>query len=145
MNSLLTFLRLIIAEARRFPEIGQVWYTRGPLAACQYVAAYLAQQQASGTKLNAAPEVAAQHFLFGNVERRVLPLAITLPAVPHLCCKGSLQAVVDQRRHAHRMASVCPISRRPPWPANPSAIPSRTTCSPRKTQLSSSSTISRCR
>jgi hypothetical protein len=26
------------------------------------VAASLAQQQASGTKLNAAPEVAAQHF-----------------------------------------------------------------------------------
>ncbi len=26
------------------------------------MAAYLAQQQASGTKLNAAPEVAAQHF-----------------------------------------------------------------------------------
>lgn len=56
------FLRLIIAEARRFPEIGQVWYARGPVATCQYVAGYLAEQQAAGTKLNATPEVAAQHF-----------------------------------------------------------------------------------
>lgn len=61
-DSHLAFLRLIIAEARRFPEIGQVWYARGPVATCQYVAAYLAQQQATGTKLNASPEVAAQHF-----------------------------------------------------------------------------------
>ncbi|CAG9167644.1 hypothetical protein LMG23992_00865 [Cupriavidus laharis] len=61
-DSHLAFMRLIIAEARRFPEIGQVWYTRGPLATCQYVAAYLTEQQAAGTKLNATPEVAAQHF-----------------------------------------------------------------------------------
>ncbi|CAG9164790.1 TetR/AcrR family transcriptional regulator C-terminal domain-containing protein [Cupriavidus pinatubonensis] len=75
MDSHLAFLRLIIAEARRFPEIGQVWYTRGPLVTCQYVAAYLAQQQASGTKLNAAPEVAAQHFYImvdASVLRRTL-------------------------------------------------------------------------
>lgn len=61
-DSHLAFLRLIIAEARRFPEIGQVWYARGPVATCQYVSGYLAEQQAAGTKLNAAPEVAAQHF-----------------------------------------------------------------------------------
>ncbi|AOY94689.1 TetR family transcriptional regulator [Cupriavidus sp. USMAA2-4] len=61
-DSHLAFLRLIIAEARRFPEIGQVWYTRGPLATCQFIAAYLARQQAAGTKLNTTPEVAAQHF-----------------------------------------------------------------------------------
>lgn len=61
-ESHLAFLRLIIAEARRFPQIGQVWYARGPLASCQYVAAYLTQQQAAGTKLNASPEVAAQLF-----------------------------------------------------------------------------------
>lgn len=61
-DSHLAFLRLIIAEARRFPEIGQVWYRRGPLATCEYVAGYLAQQEAAGTKLNAAPEVAAQLF-----------------------------------------------------------------------------------
>jgi AcrR family transcriptional regulator len=61
-ESHLAFLRLIIAEARRFPEIGQVWYARGPLATCQYVAGYLARQQSTGTKLNATPEVAAQLF-----------------------------------------------------------------------------------
>lgn len=58
----LEFLRLIFSEARRFPEMGQVWYTRGPVASCKYVAAYLEQQQAAGTKLNAAPEVAAELF-----------------------------------------------------------------------------------
>ena len=61
-ESHLAFLRLIIAEARRFPQIGQVWYTRGPQASCQYLAAYLAQQQAAGTKLNTSPQVAAQLF-----------------------------------------------------------------------------------
>ncbi|NOV23972.1 TetR/AcrR family transcriptional regulator [Cupriavidus necator] len=61
-DSHLAFLRLIIAEARRFPQIGQVWYARGPLASCQYVADYLAHQQAAGAKLNASPEVAGQLF-----------------------------------------------------------------------------------
>jgi len=58
----LEFMRLIFAEARRFPRIGQAWYARGPMATCNYIAAYLAQQQAGGARLNTTPESAAQFF-----------------------------------------------------------------------------------
>ena len=61
-ESHLAFLRLVVAEARRFPEAGRAWYARGPMATCQYIAAYLSRQQAAGVKLNAAPAGAAQLF-----------------------------------------------------------------------------------
>jgi AcrR family transcriptional regulator len=61
-ESHLAFVRLILSEARRFPEIGQVWYSRGPGAITQYIGAYLEQQQRAGAKLKAPPQVAAQMF-----------------------------------------------------------------------------------
>ncbi|QEZ46530.1 TetR/AcrR family transcriptional regulator [Cupriavidus oxalaticus] len=58
----LAFLRLIFAESRRFPALGNAWYTRGPAATCAYVAAFLGSQQARGTRLSASPEVSARLF-----------------------------------------------------------------------------------
>lgn len=58
----LAFLRLIIAESRRFPELGDAWYTRGPKASCTYIASFLATHEAAGATLVATPEIAAQTF-----------------------------------------------------------------------------------
>ncbi|AQV97450.1 TetR family transcriptional regulator [Cupriavidus necator] len=58
----LAFLRLIFAESRRFPALGNAWYTRGPEATCAYIAAFLSVQQASGIRLAASPEASARLF-----------------------------------------------------------------------------------
>ncbi|MDF3887558.1 TetR/AcrR family transcriptional regulator [Cupriavidus basilensis] len=77
-ESHLAFLRLIIAECRRFPQLGDAWYTRGPIATCNYIAAFLATQEAAGAKLRATPDVAAQMFhsmVIGGVLHRALATA----------------------------------------------------------------------
>ncbi|UDM52670.1 TetR/AcrR family transcriptional regulator [Cupriavidus sp. MP-37] len=75
----LAFLRLILAESRRFPTLGNAWYTRGPGATCAYIAAFLAAHQAKGTRLSANPEVAARLFhgmVLASVMHRTLATGI---------------------------------------------------------------------
>ncbi len=75
----LAFLRLIFAEARRFPALGNAWYTRGPAATSAYIANFLATQKAAGARLSASPEVSARLFhgmVLASVLHRTLATGI---------------------------------------------------------------------
>ncbi|WP_432260225.1 TetR/AcrR family transcriptional regulator [Cupriavidus sp. TMH.W2] len=87
----LAFLRLIFAESRRFPALGNAWYTRGPAATCAYVAGFLSTQQAAGARLSASPEVCALLF-HGMVLASVLHRTLATGVRPD---DGEMQALVN--------------------------------------------------
>jgi TetR/AcrR family transcriptional regulator, mexJK operon transcriptional repressor len=59
----LALYRLVIAEAQRQPALAKVFYTTGPLAHRQRLAAYLAEASAQGKLSIEDPLLAAQHFI----------------------------------------------------------------------------------
>lgn len=54
--------RLIVGEVQRFPEIGPIFYERGPNATRAQLATYLAEAMAKGKLRAGDPEIAAQHL-----------------------------------------------------------------------------------
>lgn len=54
--------RLVTAEAGRFPELGPLFYERGPRRGKAKLAAYLAQAMGNGRVRRDDPGVAARHF-----------------------------------------------------------------------------------
>jgi TetR/AcrR family transcriptional regulator, mexJK operon transcriptional repressor len=58
----LTLHRLAIAEAQRFPELGQLYYEAGPGVAVSGLAAYLERLARAGELELDDPELAAHHF-----------------------------------------------------------------------------------
>ncbi len=58
----LTLHRLAIAEAQRFPELGQLYYEAGPGVAVSGLAAYLERLAAAGELTVDDAELAAHHF-----------------------------------------------------------------------------------
>lgn len=87
----LAFLRLIFAESRRFPALGNAWYTRGPAATCAYVAGFLSTRQAAGATLSASPEVCALLF-HGMVLASVLHRTLATGVRPD---DGEMHALVN--------------------------------------------------
>ncbi len=56
--------RLVIGEAGRFPEIGQLFYERGAKRGKAKLATFIASAMSQGRLRNGDPMVAAQHFAF---------------------------------------------------------------------------------
>lgn len=70
--------RLVNGEVERFPEIGRLFYERGPEPSQRVVATYLARQMATGHLKAADPLVAAAQFLAlvqaGSYQRALLKI-----------------------------------------------------------------------
>lgn len=77
-DTALRLRRLIYAEVERFPEIGRLYYERGPEQSQRTLATFLAEQMAAGQLRPADPLIAAAHFLFliqaGMFQRAVLKI-----------------------------------------------------------------------
>jgi len=58
----LSLHRLVVAEAIRFPELGQQFYNQGPKRAIDGLASYLSSQMTKGRLVVADPSIAADHF-----------------------------------------------------------------------------------
>jgi AcrR family transcriptional regulator len=54
--------RLVIAEAHRFPEIGEAFYEAGPRQSCAVLAAWMKRRMDRGEMRQAEPETAARQF-----------------------------------------------------------------------------------
>lgn len=59
---IIALYRLVVGEADRFPELGQLFHERGPGRGQARLAAWLEQAMAAGQLRRADPMVAAQHF-----------------------------------------------------------------------------------
>ena len=59
---ILSLRRLVTAEARRFPELGGLFYERGPKPGEAHLAAFIAAAMADGRLRNGDPLIAAQQF-----------------------------------------------------------------------------------
>jgi TetR/AcrR family transcriptional repressor of mexJK operon len=55
--------RIVVAESRRFPELGQLFYRSGPEACIAMLAAFLERHQKGGTLKVRNPRRAAEEFL----------------------------------------------------------------------------------
>jgi TetR/AcrR family transcriptional regulator, mexJK operon transcriptional repressor len=58
----LAFHRLVVAEAGRFPELGRVWFARGPETAHRILAAFISAQQQAGRVRRIDPRRCATLF-----------------------------------------------------------------------------------
>ncbi len=58
-----SFVRMIMAEAPRFPELGEIFYQTGPAQLQIDLAAFLARAMDRGVLRREAPRIAACHFL----------------------------------------------------------------------------------
>ncbi len=90
------FLRVLHAEAERFPRFGEVFEESGPLQGQRLIASQLAKQMAKGALKKSDPLLAAQHFLsltVGEVSRRVLLGLRPSPTKAEI--KRSIESAVD--------------------------------------------------
>jgi AcrR family transcriptional regulator len=74
-DEIITLHRIVVAEATRFPEIGEALYEAGPKRGKQRLVAYLRQAMAEGKLKQADPERAADHAMemcVGSMYRRRL-------------------------------------------------------------------------
>jgi TetR/AcrR family transcriptional repressor of mexJK operon len=88
----LALRRTIVAESRRFPELGAVFYHAGPAVAARRLADYLAEQSRRGVLKVDHPDIAAEQFftmLRGHLQLRALLAIEPRPAKRHI------QAYVD--------------------------------------------------
>lgn len=54
--------RILMGEAPRFPELGEIFYKSGPAVVRKFLADYLAEQHASGVMRVESPKLAAEQF-----------------------------------------------------------------------------------
>src|SRR5262249_10327001 len=59
----LAILRIVVAEAVRFPELGRVFYEAGPTQLMTQLGRFLSAAAARGEVHIVSPERAAEHFL----------------------------------------------------------------------------------
>jgi AcrR family transcriptional regulator len=62
-DQVITIHRIVVAEATRFPEIGEALYEAGPKRGKQRLVAYFKQAMAEGRMKPADPERAAEHAI----------------------------------------------------------------------------------
>lgn len=81
--------RLVIAESRRFPEIGRIYYERGPRVAYGRLASFLAERAGRGEAVIEDPQAAADWFAGKLLHRSFLE---------RLCLDHSMPSQSEMRR-----------------------------------------------
>lgn len=85
MEGSLPLYRLVLAEAPRFPELGQVFYRSGPDRVVAALAAYLEDQHRRGVLRVDDPRLAAEQFfgmVLGHLHLKVLLAILAEPPGP---------------------------------------------------------------
>src|SRR5579859_1001223 len=77
----LSLYRIVMAEAQRFPELGQIFYECGPQVTRKYLADYFIEQNAQGTMHVANPAITADQF-FGLLSGCKLKAQLGLEPTP---------------------------------------------------------------
>lgn len=97
--------RMVLGEAGRFPELGQMLYERGMRRGQLRTAAWLEQQMASGRLRAADPQEAACHFIglfqSGLYQRRLLGVG---PAPTPDSIRAEVDSAVEVFLRAYRAA-----------------------------------------
>ncbi|HEX2667138.1 MAG TPA: TetR/AcrR family transcriptional regulator [Gammaproteobacteria bacterium] len=83
--------RILMAEAPRFPELGDIFYSAGPAVVRKFAADYLAEQDARGTLKVENPKLAAEQF-FGMLNGCQLKAQLGIEAIP---TKQAIDAYID--------------------------------------------------
>ncbi len=94
MPRILAIFRVVIAEARRFPELGHIFYDSGPGVTFAGVVTYLERAQAQGLIRTDCPRLAAYQFLGmlrGDLQLRAL-LGIAEPGEVERIAETSVAA-----------------------------------------------------
>jgi AcrR family transcriptional regulator len=91
--------RIVIAEAGRFPALGEVVYRNGPQVAAERLAAYLAAGSKAGLFSRGDAELRARHFLEmikGDLHFRAL-LGIDAPSAREIdrCVRAAVESFLD--------------------------------------------------
>jgi len=85
--------RLVIAESRRFPEIGRIYYERGPRVAYGRLASFLAEHAARGEAAIEDPRGAADWFAGKLLHRSFLE---RLCLEQSTLSQGEMRQIVDE-------------------------------------------------
>jgi len=88
----MTMYRVVIAEAAKFPDLAQVFFTAGPARALGFMAGWLAEETRRGRLAVADPAFAAEQFF--AMTQTVLVLRRRLGMLPDLP-PGEIDHVVD--------------------------------------------------
>ena len=96
-------LRMIAAEAERFPELGEIFYTAGPAQLQAALSGFLAEAMERGVLRREVPQLAAGQFLALICgELRVRELVGTATAIPPAARDQVLTSGVDAFLRAYR-------------------------------------------
>ncbi|MGH7119594.1 MAG: TetR/AcrR family transcriptional regulator [Acetobacteraceae bacterium] len=121
----LKIYRVVIAEAARFPELGRVFYERGPAASRRNLGAWMERQMAAGHLRSADPGMAAEQFsglLRTHLQLRAL-LGISPPPT-EAEIRSAAQAAVETFLRAYAPLTVWPAGRKTePPPRGTIALP----------------------
>jgi TetR/AcrR family transcriptional repressor of mexJK operon len=83
--------RILMAEAPRFPELGEIFYKAGPAVVRKFAADYLAEQHARGTLRVENPQLAAEQF-FGMLNGCQFKAQLGIERLPS---KQAIDAYID--------------------------------------------------
>ena len=83
--------RVLMAEAPRFPELGDIFYSAGPAVVRKYLADYLAEQHARGLMRVENPTLASEQF-FGMLNGCQLKAQLGIERLP---TKQAIDAYID--------------------------------------------------
>ncbi|HEY1773207.1 MAG TPA: TetR/AcrR family transcriptional regulator [Gammaproteobacteria bacterium] len=83
--------RVLMSEAPRFPELGDIFYSAGPAVVRRYLADYLAEQHARGTLRVENPMLTAEQF-FGMLNGCQLKAQLGIERLPD---KKAIDAYID--------------------------------------------------
>lgn len=83
--------RILMAEAPRFPELGEIFYNSGPKVVRKFVADYLAEQDARGVLRVENPQLTSEQF-FGMLNGCQLKAQLGIDRLPD---KKAIDAYID--------------------------------------------------
>lgn len=96
-------IRMISAEAKRFPDLGRIFFEAGPLRLVEMVARYLERADAAGELSIPDPTLAAHQFLsLVAAEVRLAALLGVLEPIDHDAARRSARSGVDLFLKAYR-------------------------------------------
>ena len=99
--------RILMGEAQRFPELGDIFYKAGPAVVRKFLADYLAEQDARGVMQVENPKLAAEQY-YGLLNGCQLKAQLGIERLPD---QASIDAYID---HAVKlfMRGLAPTSKR---------------------------------
>lgn len=96
-------LQLAVAEARRFPNLAEVLFAKGPAVNYERLRTFLRRHEALGTIELRDAQIAAEQFLGGIVGHQQLRMSLALPAPSDADITQRIDAAVTAFLAIHRV------------------------------------------